>query len=463
MKDIKNIKDIKNCLKNYRLKSLYVKWVIVFTGLIILAQIITMGITFLISTQDIGLQQNERLLKKVEFIKELHSKGFEVTTETIANIDVNLTFLDKDINEETNEEYSQYKDVISLSMLQKAQDGDIVSSYVEPGNFRSPFYLVLIGDKIALVTPKLEGNVILIFIKILRTSISIGSVIGSVFIVLALIVFIKPIKTVTAATREVAKGNFNVKLKTNSVNEIGQLIENFNTMTSELQKNEYLKKDFVSSVSHEFKTPITSIEGFAKLIKNRELTEEQFEEYTEIIIKETKRLSNLSSNLLKLSFLDSTGIEPTKSQFYLDEQIRNVILLLENQWEEKDIEFDIDMEEVLFEANEELLSQVWINLIQNAIKFSDKKGIIKIKLIKNLDNTILVTIQDEGIGIPSIHFDNIFDRFYKVDKSRSKEGSGLGLSIVKRIVEISKGEIYFESDFKKGTVFYVKLNKTKLK
>ena len=234
----------------------------------------------------------------------------------------------------------------------------------------------------------------------------------------------------------------------------------FKVKTSEilragLKKQEDLKRDFVSSISHEFKTPITAIEGFARLLRNENLTAEQFDEYTEIIIKEAARLTNLSTNLLKLSVLDSSENSKLSAKtFYVDEQLRFTILLLERSWQEKNINFEINMEEILYTGDEDLLSQVWINILQNAIKFSPPGGTVAVCL-RRQKSAILVEIADEGPGISDEIAAKIFDRFTK-DVKHSPEGVGLGLAIAKRIVSICGGEISFKSNGGR-TVFRVKL------
>jgi len=292
-----------------------------------------------------------------------------------------------------------------------------------------------------------------IFMTSLLYSMVLNVILSSLFVSAALLVIVMKIRRVTAATREVARGNFNVELFTRQDDEIGELMRNFNTMTRELRQSDYLKKDFVSSVSHEFKTPITAIEGFARLLQNENLTPEQHDEYTEIIIKETARLGGLSTNLLRLSVLDSSGVMPDRAPFYLDEQIRGNILLLERAWEEKEITFDINMKEQQYEGNEELLSQVWINILQNAIKFSPHGGTIGVKISKT-SGFVIVEITDNGPGIATDDREKIFTRFYKA----GADGNGLGLPIAKRIVELSGGEISFKST-PGNTTFFVKLPK----
>ena len=225
----------------------------------------------------------------------------------------------------------------------------------------------------------------------------ISAIMGTIIILIVVRGIVKPIKRLSTASKEVAKGNFDINVQVKSTDEIGQLTADFNLMTKELKNIDFLRKDFVSNVSHEFKTPITSIKGFAKLIREGKLLNDQLIEYSDIIVNESERLSLLSSNLLKLSELDSKAIREQSIAFSLDEQIRKTILMLEVQWSKKEIEFDINIEELTIIGNEHLLKEVWLNLIHNAIKFSHQKGIIKINLYRNGD-IVKVEISDDGIG-----------------------------------------------------------------
>ena len=280
--------------------------------------------------------------------------------------------------------------------------------------------------------------------------------IGAFLIILSANKAVRPIIRLSNATQEIAKGNFDIQIENNSKDEIGKLIENFNKMTKELKGIEYLRKDFISSVSHEFKTPIASIQGFAKLLQNNDLTEEERQEYTQIIIEETTRMSKLSSNILNLSRLENQGMIENKTIFSLDEQIRKSILLLEFEWCEKNIDFDIELDPVQFIGDEELLQQVWINLLSNAIKFSNENGKIVVRLYQ-VESMVKVKIIDTGIGMDEEVQKRIFEKFYKADTAHSFEGNGLGLSLVKRIIDLCNGKIYLKSHPSKGSTFTVEL------
>lgn len=280
--------------------------------------------------------------------------------------------------------------------------------------------------------------------------------IGTLFLLLILKSIVKPLKALSIASMEVAKGNYTVYVEPRTCDEVGQLTQNFNVMVKAIASTDALRKDFVSNVSHEFRTPITSIRGFAKLIEADEISAEKRLEYSRIIVEESQRLMALSNNLLWLSELESQVIEKESSEFSLDEQIRKVILILENDWEKKSIDFILELAPVVYRGKEYLLEEVWLNLIQNAIKFSGEESAIKIYLYEQ-DGFITVKIIDEGMGIPVENQDKIFERFYKSNPRGSKEGTGLGLVIVKKIIDMLGGQLSLESKVGFGSQFTIKL------
>lgn len=279
--------------------------------------------------------------------------------------------------------------------------------------------------------------------------------VGTILILLAVRSVVRPIRSLSQAAQEIAHGNFDIALVPASRDEIGQLTTDFNHMAKSLRGIEVLHKDFVANVSHEFKTPITAIKGFASLISEGGLEESQVHEYGHLIVEESQRLSLLSANLLRLSELDSNLIIEQKS-FSLDEQIRKTILLLEMQWSKKQIEFDLELEPTIIMASDHLLQEVWLNLLDNAIKFSPAGGEVRISLTRQNDQA-RVEITDHGIGIKDEDKPRLFERFFKGDKSRSHEGNGLGLVIVRKIVEMYGGKISFESEWGQGSTFVVVL------
>lgn len=263
-----------------------------------------------------------------------------------------------------------------------------------------------------------------------------------------------PIRKVIKAIHKVAQGDFNVQIELKGIGELEELSQSFNKMTHELSSIETLRNDFVNNFSHEFKTPIVSMRGFAKLLKEKDLSEEERWEYLDIIIAESERLVQLSTKVLNMSKYETTEIITDKSSFRLDEQIRRVILLMESKWTRKELSVDIEMDEVIFKGNEDFTQQIWINLLDNAIKFSYQGGLISLYLVKE-DNGIYFTIEDDGPGMDEQTKAHIFDKFYQGDTSHSATGNGLGLAIVKRIVELCGGTIKVQSELRKGSSFMV--------
>ncbi len=290
------------------------------------------------------------------------------------------------------------------------------------------------------------------------TSLIISTLIATIISGIASKRILRPIRTLSKATEEVAKGNFSVKIGIPKDYEFALLAKNFNKMVHELSSIETLRNDFVSNVSHEIKTPIASIQGFAKLIQDKNLNDDERSEFTDIIISELSRLSKLTSNILKLSKLENQEVITGKAEFALDEQIRCAILIMEPEWSEKGIDLDIDLDKVSIIGNEDLLQQVWLNIIGNAIKFTEKGGTIGIKLM-DLQDKIVIKVSDNGVGMNEETQRHIFDKFYQGDKSHLSKGNGLGLSLVKRIIELCDGEIKVRSKLYYGTTFTIGLPK----
>ena len=265
----------------------------------------------------------------------------------------------------------------------------------------------------------------------------------------------EPIRRVDAAMQQVSSGDFSVRLEQPSaIRDVENIRQSFNLMAQELGATEMLQSDFVSNVSHEFKTPINVIEGYATLLQDTAQTTPEQQEYIEKILLNTRRLSGLVGNVLLLSRLENQAIPNGKTEYRLDEQIRQSVMSLETEWAAKEIEFDADMEEVRFCGNEGLLLHVWNNLIGNAVKFSCYGGLIRLRLTE-ADDKILFTIEDEGPGIRPEDQKHIFDKFYQADNSREQEGNGLGLALVKRIVMAYGGKITVENRKERGCRFTV--------
>lgn len=273
---------------------------------------------------------------------------------------------------------------------------------------------------------------------------------------------LKPLSELIKATKRVAGGDYTVRLEIgwiekHTVRELRELIRDFNEMTEELRNTELFRKDFISSFSHEFKTPLVSIRGFARQLYEGGLTPEQEREFSKIILDETEYLSVLSQNTLLMTNLENKDIVTEKTDFSLDEQLRGCMIRLEPQWSAKNIEIDMEgLDDVRFYWNEQLLAHVWNNLFDNAVKFTPEGGTIRASC-KRQDGTVTVVIADSGCGIAEDALPHIFEKFYQADSSHATKGNGLGLPLVKRIVELCGGDIAVSSEPGKGTEFTVTL------
>lgn len=261
------------------------------------------------------------------------------------------------------------------------------------------------------------------------------------------------------ALDKVSKGDFSVQLDDKGVRTMAPVYNSFNTMVKELNNMETLSSDFIGNFSHEFKTPIVSIRGFANLAKANNISASERDEYLDIIINESDRLVELSNQTLLLTKLEAKEIVIDKKTFRLDEQIRQALVLLQSEWEERKIELNIDLDKIKITNNQDLLQQLWINIFTNAIKYNKDGGAISVSLKVIENDSVLVTIKDSGIGIDEELIKYIFNKFYQVDPSRTTKGHGLGLAIVKRIITLCNGTISVESEKDLGTTFYITLPK----
>lgn len=259
---------------------------------------------------------------------------------------------------------------------------------------------------------------------------------------------LRPINRIINAMNALAAGNFQTRLsfagRLGAHPAVRELTESFNTMASELGSTELLRADFINNFSHEFKTPIVSIAGFAKLLKRVDLPEDERWEYLDIIESESLRLSELATNVLNMTKVESQTILTDVSRFNLSEQLRNCVLLLEPKWSKKNIEWDIELDEHTVSGSRELLKEVWVNLLDNAIKFSPTGGVIRLTA-REENGVAAVSVTNTGSEIPPEERSRVFQKFYQADRSHATEGSGVGLAIVKRVVELHGGTVQIDS------------------
>lgn len=295
----------------------------------------------------------------------------------------------------------------------------------------------------------------------LMTGFILVLVMGSLLFLTATYFLVSPIKRLTKLTARIAKGQFDEKVPDKRRDEIGELARSFNRMSGELNQLETMRKEFISNVSHDIQSPLTSIRGFAAALRDNHYTEEQRVHYLTIIEHESERLAKLSDNLLKLAALESKQVTLHPSAYDPAKHIRKVFLTLQPQWLEKRIEIDLEgLQQTVIQADASQMEQVWHNILSNSIKFTPPDGEIRVSSTEDPYSVRLV-FSDTGEGIREEDLPHVFDRFYKSDKARDREhkGSGLGLAIVKQIVDMHEGSIELSSEWKRGTTVTITLSK----
>lgn len=274
---------------------------------------------------------------------------------------------------------------------------------------------------------------------------------------------VRPIKKLTEATQRIADGNYHLKLNVNRRDEIGRLARDFTKMSDSLAQTEEKRQEFVSNVSHEIQSPLTSIQGFSQALREDDLPAESRNHYLEIIESESKRLSALSKQLLTLSSLDRVEDSIDQKTIDIAGQLKEVVSISEWQRQKKDIAIELDIQDAYMKGDARLLQQVWMNLITNAIRYTEEGGTVGIQL-RDEKNHIVVVVEDSGVGIEQEQIPHLFERFFKVDKARTRtdDSTGLGLSIAQKIVELHSGSITVESELGKGSTFKVIFPKSSL-
>jgi len=268
-----------------------------------------------------------------------------------------------------------------------------------------------------------------------------------------------PINQIIDATDKIADGDYSVRIDFKWPKDLRHLSQKFNDMVQELGSVEMLRSDFVNNFSHELKTPIASIQGFAQILLDRDVPPQEQEEYLTIIVRESKRLTGLATNILNLSKIEQQTILTDKKSINISEQIRTAIIALDLKWAEKKIDFQFDnpgSDEIYAVGNEELLQQVWMNLLDNAVKFSEDGGSVSVSATQS-EKTIDIAISNQGERLSPEILHHAFEQFYQGDTSHKTEGNGLGLTITKKIVELHKGRIFIDCSEENWITFHVSL------
>lgn len=313
---------------------------------------------------------------------------------------------------------------------------------------------LLAVDKVGLLGRWMEHGSILSFFLIIAAISLVG---GTLLTVLLGSFPLRSINRMTEGLHRLASGDYKARVQPGkmlgSIPPFRDMIDSFNTTAAELEGTELLRSDFINNFSHEFKTPIVSIAGFASLLRQGNLSVQEQQEYLAIIESESRRLAMMATNVLNLTKVENQTILTDITRFNLSEQLRTCVLLLEQKWVAKNLEMNLELEEHMISGNQDLLSQVWVNLLENAIKFSPDGQTVEISAAEG-EESLSVSICNTGSYIPREQQEAVFRKFYQADRSHNTEGNGIGLAVVKRVVELHNGKITLESNpsFTKFTV-----------
>lgn len=443
------------------LKSVYVKNVLSYFLVTICSLFIAFVIThFFYQNQELQKQESEYIAtgnQMIHLYNTLDKKGFKEYLKSTKVFAINI-YIYNESGLILSSASEPKMDNIDNKQVQFVLKGGVYRG-MSTSHHRSVGLPFTINNQpyALFIKPNVEGAISNLS-NILLTVLSIALITGIVLILLTTRILVRPVIKMTAATKELARGKFGTRMAINSKDEFGELAKSFNYMVEELGKTEQMRKDFVANVSHEIQSPLTSIRGMAVALRDEMVDPQEQKHYLMLIEKETERLSHLTKQLLNLSSLESGHYPYQPKSFQLDRQIRRQIVALQMQWLEKEIEMDVELPEIRIVADENLMGQVWSNLLINAIKYNNQKGNLCVRG-NMMDQTIEISITNTGPGIPESDLPFIFERFYKVDKAhtRTEKSYGIGLAIVKRIIDLHHGQIRVDSGRGKETTFVVRL------
>ncbi|WP_243523790.1 cell wall metabolism sensor histidine kinase WalK [Bacillus pseudomycoides] len=458
------------------MRSLYSRFVIISVFIMLISSILAFLLTNVYYHVYLKPYNSEKILKYAQEVKYLYEKNTEQNKDDYLQSISNLGFEvyvvdDKKQGKRYDDNFKKMN--ISEETIEHVLEGNIYNGIATYPNhlFATGFFDNTLLNSIGIpienngkgyalfIRPDIQhqfGELRIFYAVLLGLII----VISLICIAVATRFIVRPIQRFTHATKEIANGKYDLALPENRKDELGTLATSFRKMTKKLQNVDRMRQEFVSNVSHEFQSPLSSIQGFSKTLQTNDLTVVEQKHYLEIIESESRRMSSLCKQLLILASLDKEDLTLLKQPFNLGKQIRDIIFMLEWEWRIKDLAVEMDVPNMQIYGDENLLYQVWTNLFINSIKFTESAGTISFEA-EELETEWRISITDMGIGIPENAVKKIFDRFHKVDTARNRKvtGSGLGLSIVKKVVDLHEGAITVDSELGKGTTFSIYLPK----
>lgn len=443
-----------------KIRTLYVRVVFTFLAIFIISLIVASFVSRLLYGNQIKNRVQEKALTTG---KQIITYCTENQVTDVQSFVDNLT-LTKEFK------FIVYRDdqlVLPASEIRKIDVDNVIHGFAFYSNTKGSEDHIIIGlpfqvnghDYALFIQIKPDiRNFFNDFYQIILTMLITVLLTGSLLILISSRYLVQPLKKFMEATHRIAEGDYTVQMDVKHQDEFGVLAGGFNHMVKELRQIEQMRQDFVSNVSHEIQSPLTSIRGFSMTLLKVDIPPSDRNRYLTIIVTESERLSRLSENLLKLASLESEHHPYTPTSYRLDKQFRQVVIAAEPQWSLKQLDFDLSLQETVVTADEDQMTQVWTNLIANSIKFTPDGGRVSIELLRQRED-IIIRITDSGIGISPTEIDRIFQRFYKVDKARDRTygGSGLGLAIVQKIIALHHGHIHVQSELNQGTIFTVTL------
>jgi len=457
------------------MKTLYVRIVVTFIGIALVSGIIGLLLTNIYYQEVLHTKSQQKISKAAETVRTMleqmpRGKQMDTYLTQVASLGYQLYYVDSGLHGTAYGTPFRHGN-LSQADIQSVVDGTLYKgihqenrrimlfAYFE-NSLRNTIGMPVhtaSGPAALFVRPDLEqqaGELRLIIAVLL-----VGTFAVSLLLIVVLSrLIVKPVKALSHATKQIVDGQFNVQLDVLRKDEIGDLALHFTEMSSSLQQVEQMRQQFVANVSHELQSPLTSIQGLAQASLENDGLQEETTLHLQIIEQESRRLSALSKQLLTLASLDQREQSLAGAPFRLDEQIRRIIIMLEWQWSEKQMQLELDLPETIITGEAELLYEVWLNLIVNAIKFSQHAGKLSIS-IHMANQAVVVEVSDTGEGIHEDELPRLFERFYKADKARNRNvaGSGLGLAIAHTIITLHGGEIAARSKLKQGSTFTVTL------
>ncbi|MCQ6561126.1 sensor histidine kinase [Paenibacillus mendelii] len=458
------------------MKTLYVRIVVTFIAIAIISCIIGLLLTNFYYQEVLHSKSQQKIWNAGQTIRTLLEQNPNGDTSAyltqVASLGYQIYYVDEQQRGASFGAPFKHGS-LSSTIIQSVLDGGIYKGVDEENNrfmllaffensLRNTVGLPLLaadGEKRALfVRPDLEQQIG--ELRLIVAVLFIGTFVISLLLIVILSRYIvKPVKALTSATKQIVEGRFDVVLDVSRKDELGDLALHFTKMTQAIKQLDDMRQEFVANVSHEMQSPLTSIRGLAQASLDHGTTAGETEYNLRIIEQESRRLSELSKQLLTLASLDKENQALQITKFQLDEQLRQIIIMQEWQWSEKQLQLQLELPETWISGDAQLLYEVWLNLISNAIKFSSTGGMLSVQIEDADDDTVLVHIADTGAGIPESDMPHLFERFHKADKARNRttSGSGLGLAIAHKIVTLHHGRITAHSQYTVGSTFTVTL------